>query len=284
MRTCLRLELRKIFRSGWFWLVMGIAIGISCLNTMEMIRLTKDSIELSSLTMIEQKEYMVLSIFTKWIGCDSFTLGFSLYFFLFPLFATFAYGWSFFQEKKSGYIKNLITRTTRKNYYWAKYISVFIAGGLSMTVPMLINMFLTATFSNLNTPDVVYTYFSMMHGSFGSELFYSHPFLFSVLYLFIDFIFCGLIACMSMALSFFIKNRLAVLLIPFFFLLILDYLSNFLMMEIFHTEYDISVMRFLHPTPFPWYISGWIILGYGVLFTILTMGICIKKGTSSNVF
>lgn len=186
-------------------------------------------------------------------------------------------------KKKIGYIKNVIVRVDKKIYMKAKYLATFIAGGLAMIIPMLFNMILSCLYSNLAVPDILYGYVCMFHRSFGSDLFYTHPFVFCVLYLGIDFIFCGLVACSCMALSFFCNKRFIVLLFPFFFFLAIDYVRWYFA-ELSGINIEISPMRFLHPTAYPQKVSGWLILVWIVGLLGITLGISFIKGKRDDVF
>ena len=59
-----------------------------------------------------------------------------------------------------------------------------------------------------------------------AELYYSNPFLYSMLYVLLDGVFAGLTACISMVLAFFIRSRVVVVLMPFFLMLLLDYIDT----------------------------------------------------------
>ena len=59
-----------------------------------------------------------------------------------------------------------------------------------------------------------------------AELYFSHPYLYCILYILLDGIYAGLIASLSTALAFFFKNRVAVVLSPFLLLLLADYVDS----------------------------------------------------------
>lgn len=53
------------------------------------------------------------------------------------------YAVTYLSDIKSGIIKNYVTRTAKFNYLAAKYIAVFVTGGVVVVMPLLIN-YLTA--------------------------------------------------------------------------------------------------------------------------------------------
>ena len=284
MKRYLKIELKKALTNKWFLAVLGIAVAITFLNSKEMIEVLIKFQEVQiRMGEYKQEEYVFLSLYGTWIGVENHTLGMAFYFFLFPLFALAAYGWSYYGERKSGYVKNVVSRTNKKIYFASKYIATFVAGGLAMVIPMIINIFLTCLYSNFALPDYLYGYVAMMHGSLWAELYFTHPLLFTIGYLAIDFVFCGLIACISMTLAFFIRSRLAVLLLPFFFLLGVDYLKRDIGGWL-GTEFEMSPMYFLHPTPFPRPVHGGVILLWMLVLFAITFGICMTRGRKDDVF
>ncbi|WP_062105422.1 hypothetical protein [Bacillus niameyensis] len=222
------------------------------------------------------------SLFNHWIGGEGFSLGFTLFFTLLPLIAALPYGWSYFIENKSGYVKTVVTRCSKCHYYLSKYLATFTAGGLVVLIPLLVNFLLVACFVPAITPSTEYIlYYPVLHGSLWSQLFFTHPVIFVILYLILDFIFAGLFATMSLAITFFIKNRIAVILIPYLLIMILHYSRTFLTYKFY---YEISPLHFLHSTSIVNPTNVWIILGQGLLFFVLTFGITMKLGVKREVY
>jgi ABC-type transport system involved in multi-copper enzyme maturation permease subunit len=201
------------------------------------------------------------SLFAYWIGDDSMTSGSVLYFFLFPLLIAIPFGWSYCSERRSGYIKNMVIRAGRTKYHLSKYIALFLSGGLAMVMPLLFNFLLTAMFVPAVLPDVSYiTGYGIGANSLFSMLFYTHPFAYVFTYLAVDFVFCGLLACLCFAVSSFIKNRVIVVLLPFFILLGFHYFCySFIYTSMSIVYSELSPMHFLRPVPAA-YDTNWIIV------------------------
>lgn len=222
------------------------------------------------------------SLFNHWIGGESQSLGYTVYFTLLPLIAALPYSWSYFIENKTGYVKSVVTRSSKSQYYLSKYIATFTAGGLVVLIPLVVNLLIVASFVPAITPSKLYAlYYPVGFGSLWSALFYTHPVMYVMLYLLLDFIFAGLFATMGLAVSFFIKNRIAIILIPFFFILILHYARTFLAYKYYS---EISPLHFLHSTAIENYANSGVILTQGVLFFVLTFGVTMKLGVKREVF
>ena len=61
-------------------------------------------------------------------------------------------------------------------------------------------------------------YSGQYYGQYLANIFYSEPFAFMIIFILIPGLFCGLWADLSMCLSFFIKNKFFVVIIPYLFL------------------------------------------------------------------
>jgi len=74
---------------------------------------------------------------------------------------------------KSGIIKNYVTRTAKFNYLAAKYIAVFVTGGVAVVMPLLINYLTAITI----LPSLVWPVgvFASSPKSIWSAIFYTHP-------------------------------------------------------------------------------------------------------------
>lgn len=223
-----------------------------------------------------------LSLFNHWIGGEHSSLGFTLFYTFLPILAVLPYGWSYFMENKAGYVKTVVIRSGKWKYFLSKYIAVFTAGGLVILIPLIINLVIVASFVPAIIPSKMYPlYYAVIHGSLWSKLFYTYPILFVVLYLVLNFTFAGLFATMSLAISFFIKNRIAILLMPFFLIFILHYSRRFLGYKFYH---EISPLNYLHATNLENPANVWIVLVQGLFIFILTFGVMMKLGVKREVF
>lgn len=203
------------------------------------------------------------SLYNHWIGAEFSSLGFTLFFTLLPIIAVLPYGWSYFTENKAGYVKVVVTRSGKWQYFLTKYIGVFTAGGLVILIPQILNLLIVASFVPAITPTKLYPLsYIVTHGSLWSELFYLYPLIYVILYLILNFIFAGLFATMSLTISFFIKNRIAILLMPFFIIFVLHYCRRFTAYIFYH---EISPLNYLHATNLENSTNIWIVLGQGLL-------------------
>jgi len=284
MRAMLRIEMGKALKNRMFFAALAVAAAVALVCGVEVIlqyQNMKASDIMSNEVMgtVTNPDLASATVFNRWIGQDFITLTGSLFFLLLPLLASFSYAWSLFSEQKSGYVKNVAARTLRKNYFAAKYAAVFLAGGLTALIPMLLNLMLVSSFIPAIAPDLFYDS-SLGVGTFslGAALFYSDPYLFVLFRLGLVFLFSGLFAAMSLALTFFLKNRFAVVLLPFVALVAFNYFSG-----LFYAYGELSPLKFIHGgalNPVKW----WVVAAQAVLLFGLSFGIVMKKGIKDDIF
>ena len=273
-------ELKKAFSNKMFQVVLLVSTVIPFMNTYVRWKVTQNDIAMG--IKMQMEKWVSLSVFSGWIGSEFYTSGYSLFFFIFPLLVCAGYGWSFRRELDTGYTNQIVSRAGKKKYYFSKYFSIFITGGIIFTMPVLINLLVGMTFENLALPDPATQYFWGDYLSFLGGLFFSHPMLFCFLYLLVDFIFCGALACVCMSLSFFIRNKVSVIVIPFLALLFWHEISNRYLIDN-DTIYTPSLLRMVHPTGSEYIILGSAYLTAIVVILAITLGITIYKMKYSDI-
>ena len=71
------------------------------------------------------------SLFMYWFGLNSGSPYKVTFLTIFPVLAMMPHALSYHLDRKGGYIKNVYTRTKKINYLTAKYLAVFLSGGLT---------------------------------------------------------------------------------------------------------------------------------------------------------
>lgn len=144
-----------------------------------------------------------------------------IYYFSIILLATVPYAASYFTDMKDGYIKNVSTRMNTTGYLAGKYLAVFVSAGSICVIPLILNTYLTAMVLPSLTPEVATARFAVSgNGSFAKELFFTYPYLYTLLYLVIDFVMTGLFGCLALVISRIVNNRYIVMFFPFIVFLV----------------------------------------------------------------
>ena len=271
----LRMELQKAIRNKFFFAALSAGFVFACMSALYNI----ESFEMLSAEMKEMAGNPMTQsagLYNCWIGGESDSLGFALFYTLLPFLAAVPYGWSYALEKKTGYLKMVMVQTGRLPYLMNKYIATFISGGLVIVLPLVFNILFVACFVPAIQPEMIYRmYYPVHYGSLWSYLFFEMPAVFSALYLLLDFLFAGLFAVMGFAVSSCTNSRITAVVTPYFIILALHYGRTLL----YHRVYkELSPLNFLHATCIENPADAGIILAEGAIILAVTLGIVIGKG------
>lgn len=286
MGRVLKLELKKAFCNKMFYLVVGIGLVIAAISAWQMIDKYYLGLEMeaNALKVTEHGSNPNYALSMLYNNC--LVTGFdqsmtALFYTLLPLLVCLAYGWSYFGERKSGYVMNVMIRTHKKSqYFLAKYIAVFLSGGAAAVIPLIVNFLAVACFIPAYQPDLFYEMYYSMQSHFLRELFYPHPMVFMCILFALNFFFGGLMATCCVALTFFVKNKFAVILLPFMCLFGVQYLQD--NVWIILSDAYISPMDFLRGYAIE-YTSGMVILIWAVVLLVFTLGTVWGKGARDDV-
>ena len=286
MKRLLQIELKKAFGSKLFWITLALGILIVSVSAYQNINgyfEFADGVKLRrefNAGKVINPLNQVFTLYNSWIGAEVSMPMNSLYYILMPLMAPLAYGWSYFTEKKSGYVKNVVTRIDKKKYYLAKYIAVFLAGGAVVAIPLLVNVLTVACVVPAYQPDIYYQIYYNMYQHYLAWMFYSMPALYVIYVLVLDFVFAGLIAVLSLALTFFVNNRFAVVLLPMLFFMWVQYMQD-LARQTFPDMAPFSPQEFLKAYGDSALL--WVVV-WGIGLLVVTLGIVYGKGAKDDVF
>lgn len=245
MSRCIRAEFRRAFRNQMLWGALVIGCLFSTINILESVQRAK---QLSELTMESLAAGMQInrnctgfSLFVSWIALHPIGMGSNLFYFLLPILAAIPYGWSYSQDRKSGYYTQVITRMGKRNYFFAKYSAIYVSGGAAVSIPVLTDLLICALILPDRVMRVSNTLLPIFNYSLAGTLLYTHRWIYALLWIGLTFAFGGAFACMC----FFTGSRLRlsalVPLLPFVITLgvdaILSALSELLGTNLFSIHY-----------------------------------------------
>lgn len=280
MKELLKVELYKALRNKMFLIATGISTVMAIGSFLQRF-LSESAYFNTGYSSAYNPSYEIDTLFNQWIGAEGGSAFYYIFYLMVPILAAFAYSWSYAEEEKNGYLRQMTVKGKRGEYILAKYISVFLSGGLVIFIALFINIALCAVYFPLITPDIYYDlYYGIGLRSAFCDLFYSMPILYLLIYIILTFLYAGLFAVFSMFFSYFIKNKYIVLFIPFFFCVLLTYLSNVL-----NLPFQIVPTAFLHPgATVGAQTREYILLGELFLGILLTFGVSLYKGKKKDVF
>ena len=286
MGPLLKVELKKAFTNKMFFICLVVGIVIAMVSVAQNLP-SYWAAEEQNLMVAEQgfetnPMHPMFTPYTNWIGNDYQFPMTSLFYMLLPLLAGLAYGWSYCTERKSGYAAQMVSRSRKKSqYFLAKYIATFLAGGAAVAIPLVLNFIVICCFIPAYTPDNFYWLYYSMDAHFLRGLFFNTPLLFVCCIILLDFIFAGLFAAACVALAFFVKNKFAVILLPFLGVFAVQYLQDNVLGTI--TDFiAISPMDFLRGYAMN-EVLGLPILIWLILLLVFTLGVTWIKGAKDDV-
>lgn len=266
-------EIRKSLSSKWFFIALGIGCTLAIVSFAANAIQDYDSMTIG-LKYIDQAYMMLspLSCFKYWIVTDYLQPATDFFFVLLPLLATLPNAWSFLSERKNGAIKNSVTRTSRKSYYAAKYLATFISGGAVVVAPIILNLVLCACLMPAYMPDIyAVIYVGIYAESLWSEIYYNAPVLYCLMFVCMNFTFAGLWASFVMSLSFFIRNRIALMVGPFLFLVFLKFFEEKLN-GVVTVHPGLTPFTYLRGTGTAFFSNGYVILAeFALLIAIVVV-------------
>lgn len=216
MKNIIKFEWERMIRSKSFLLSIGIALFIVAADAHTLYEYFKDGYDVHT------------SVFIKWIGAYR---GFdeAIYLFvLLPLITSFAYSWTVCYDRSSGYITQVISRTNRKKYFLAKYIVSFISGGIIFAASVIFHFLLISMFLPAQYPVAAVGTSFVSPFSFCSELYYSSPYIFLLVWTFTAFLWGGAMVCIAIGIGMITKRYSISVILPFLIFTVQRIISDFI--------------------------------------------------------
>lgn len=210
MKKMMKIELERAFKSWGLWLAVLIGLAVSMEHV---IRVVIPS-AISPLRGFEPDNatVMPLGAFQIWIGHGS-EFENALLVRLFPILSSMPYAVTYLSDIRSGMIKNFHTRTKKINYLMAKYIAVFVTGGIPIALPLLINYLISAaTLPSLYWQTGVY---AMGANSMWTDIFFTYPHIYVLMYISLLYVCGGLMSTLVLVFSTLVSNRFVAVLAPY---------------------------------------------------------------------
>lgn len=216
------------------------------------------------------------SVIQTFVGTDYRFVFNSLFYTLLPIIAAMPHGAIYFEDLKTGYIKNILTKTTRLNYYLAKYISTFVTAFIAVFVPLCLNLILClTTYPNLLPERLTFTVSAGYGKSFMPILNNLYPVLYIVIYIMLDCLFAGLLTSFCLVISSLVRSKFSAVVTPF-----AVYIISAPMLAKSYNNFALEYI--LNPTQ-PMGNNGVIILLYGVFMLLLGFCLLLTQGLRKEV-
>ncbi len=275
MKSTLRSELYKALTNKMLYIAIAIGLAFWAMDVMEnqeKIKFFDETLQWavnSGLPIGTGHEGY--SLFFLWSGLAPQTKGANLFYTVWPVFAAMAYGWSYSDERRSGVYNQIAARTSAMRYYISKYIAVFVSGGLAVAVPVLLGLLANAMF--VPYAQVVQGLGAVTNINFLSELYYTAPWAYGLIWCGVTFLCGGTAACLCFVVGTSLRYSVMVILTPYAMFVAIDALTNSLRASILkNVRLILSPLRLVWSSP-GWANPEWWVFLMLALLTIFSFGI-----------
>ena len=254
----IRKEVWKAFHNPYFYFAIIVGVSISLADNIGVFRLVQELCELSGFnSRASIPTYHNISLWRLWFPYIPSTFGGYLFFYVWPLLAALPYGWSYLEEKKTGSFHQSVSRCGRNTYVISKIVACFISGGVAVALPLVQNLLVDAMFCPVTLPDPAFNY-PIFNGLFASKLFYSHPWIYALLWCFMNFLFGGTTAVLCLVPGSLPRFRITVIMFPMVFYLLIEIIYNHFLAIVGHFSYSIAPLHLVWASPMD-YNPAWLI-------------------------
>lgn len=219
-------EADKAFKNKWFYLALIVGMVFACASAYSSV---VNYLGSTGYMHSENKYYSpyLYNCFGLWMSVDQRSPSSILFYKIAPLLATLPYSWSLGHELQSGYLNFVYSCAKTKVALFGKALISFFVGGVVVVLPQIVNILIIACFVPAFVPSVTDAMMiGILDDNLFSFLFYNTPLLYVLVYCLMDFLLCGLWAVLVLLTSFFIRNVVVVLTIPYFALLVLQFVNE----------------------------------------------------------
>lgn len=223
----IKTEIWKATHNKMFILSLLTGLSLALMDVAQNYSTVKDMTQ-STLEMLENRigsgGHTGFSLFILWMPINGINLGGLIFYLIWPVLAAIPYGWSYCQEKHIGVSNQITTRIGKKSYYNAKYIAIFVSGGLAVMLPVVVNLLANAMICPYEIPELMLTPIS--NGYFLSALYYTNPWLYALAWCGMEFLFGGAAACLCFVVGSRLRYQVMTILVPFALLMLFDVVAT----------------------------------------------------------
>lgn len=203
MKRIMRFEFYRAFRSRGFHIALCAGIGIAVADILLFYQAFRQ--EISTKVFLQ-----------AWIGTDYQFVTNGLFYILLPVIAALPYAGSYYEDLKSGYLKNILLSTSRRSYYTAKAVVVFTMGAITVMIPLLIDMMVVMTIYPLRAPErLEFLTAGILDANLFSDLFAENGALYALAYIVFDGVYAGVLALFGICVAEHVESLFSTVVLPF---------------------------------------------------------------------
>lgn len=291
MLNVLKNECKKAVFSKYFAVGLGIMLLFAVLSGVYMLE-NRASYNPTGISehfpdgITEDPEASLFGFYGAWVGGEELSLASTLFFNILPIAAALPFSWSFYMERKTGYIKNIVSRVKKEYYYYSKIIAVFVSGVLVVLIPLILNFLMVSAFVPMCKPFAGYTFYNHVYfGNMWADIFYTKPMLYTVLYMALESFYGGIFALLSFAVTFYINNIFAVQLLPFLITIALGYIEKLIFTSLGDVIWiEFVPTAFIHSRVSEGQVLSWSVILVTAILILFSLATIIIRGKKDEIF
>ncbi|MDO5017707.1 MAG: hypothetical protein Q4E02_00230 [Lagierella massiliensis] len=235
-----KIELRRAFKNKKFLIALAIGLLLAGYNFITNMGLT-DFYKFS----VEYEKYHMLTpggLFTNNILSSPLELDRTLFFYSVVILGALPFADSYVEDKVMGFNKNILSRASRKKYYTAKWLSVFISGFAICVLIAVFNFMLNMTIIPMLHPIIegLGNSYGQDSSRFLVKIFVSHPILHFILFSILLGMYVGVLSTFGLLTSIFSENRFVAILMPFLLTQVMGIIQSVFRISRFYLPNDIN--------------------------------------------
>lgn len=254
------IELKRGFSKKSFKVAVGIGIIFSILSISKSFTYNKDILN-------EYINGYINNSFSNFIIFNLNPIS-NLFIIIIPILSSLGYADSYIEDVQYGLIKNIYTKKSKLAYVISKYWANFIIGGITLSVPLLLNYLILILLYPSIPSDPILGKLTILEGGLFYRLFYSNGNLYIIMWIIIYFLYAGSFASIALCFSKVIKNKFIVIFIPF----ILYFLIEIFAEVINKLEYSPQYFLYLGTDQNFHIVLGEFLLSFIITFILFCFG------------
>lgn len=202
MFSIIKFEWRRMISSRSFWIALLISCGMAAIASIEQYNIYCDGMD-------------HISLFYRWLPSGALSFGANYFYIIIPAICSLGFSHSICNDRKTGYWCQICSRTSKKQYFAAKYIVTFVSGGIIFATTLIFHFMLLSCFMKVCLPDPASLSTMMSPFHFAPKLFFTHSILWALLWCCVAFIWGGIMSCMGSAIGMFTEKGAVAVIMPF---------------------------------------------------------------------
>ena len=181
MKPVIKFEFYRAFRSRGFYVALLLGTALAIGDIVLFHNAFRDTIDAKV-------------VMQTWIGTDYQFVTNSLFYALLPILAALPYAGTYYEDIKTGYLKNILLHTSRRGYYMAKSFVVFVMAAITVMIPLLLDLMAVMTIYPLRMPErLEFLAAGILDVNLFSGLYETNGALYALAFILLDGLFAGLI-------------------------------------------------------------------------------------------